>query len=81
MVRAARAPVHALLVAEGIAVLLRDSEGRKTFAFRLVCLTVAAALGIFPAFTRPEDNTPVLGMRPSVGGLAAYKTPFAEGLR
>jgi hypothetical protein len=65
----------AMFAAVGVAVLLRDGEGRKTFAFRLVCLSVAAALGIFPAFTRPEDNTPVLGMHPSVGGLSAYWEP------
>ncbi len=61
--------------AAGVAVLLRDREGRRAFAFRLGCFVLAATAGILPAFTRPEDDTAVLALHPSVGGLAAYWEP------
>ncbi|MDB4997443.1 MAG: hypothetical protein JWM74_4875 [Myxococcaceae bacterium] len=65
----------AMFIAVAIAVLLRDGEGPKTFAFRLVCLVVAAVVGTYPAFTRPEDKTTVLALHPSVAGLASYWEP------
>jgi hypothetical protein len=65
----------AMLAAVGVAVLLRDRESTRAFVFRLVCLVVAACAGLAPALTRPEDGTPVLGLHPSVAGLAASWEP------
>jgi hypothetical protein len=64
-----------MLAAVGVAVLLRDRESTRAFVFRLVCLVVAACAGLAPALTRPEDGTPVLGLHPSVAGLAASWEP------
>jgi hypothetical protein len=65
----------AMLGAVGVAVLLRDRETTRAFVFRLACVVVVACAGLAPAFTRPEDGAPVLGLHPSVAGLAAAWEP------
>lgn len=64
-----------MFAAVGVAVLLRDREGRGAYALRLGCLVLAATAGLVPSFTRPEDNTAVLELHPSVAGLATYWEP------
>lgn len=59
----------AMLVAVGVAVGLRDRESTGAFVFRLACLVAIAIAGLAPAFTRPEDGSPLLAVHPSTQGL------------
>jgi hypothetical protein len=68
----------AMFAATGVAVLLRDRESKKVFALRLACVVIAACGGLAPAFTKPEDGTPLLAIHPSTQGISQGMEPVGR---